>query len=117
MSEYSFLDFLVKEETKEGWWLTAEQAKNAAAELAALRAAVSRLEGAVQEAQERLQRVAQQADGYHQQQEEAFDKWLKTKKGGKPAPAVALPVATAEMRAIAAALATALAADGERGTG
>jgi hypothetical protein len=62
---------------------------------------IKQLEAAIRDAVFDLEKKAGQADGAHQRQEEAFEKWLKTRKGGKPAPAVALPVAAAEMRNVA----------------
>lgn len=71
-------------------------------------ARIAELEAALEVAAKRLEQTAQMADNAHNRQEEAFDKWLKSKRGEKPHPAVGLPVAASEMRFVAAGLRSAL---------
>lgn len=74
--------------------IAAKMVSDLCSEVNALESALA----AAKEAAEYLMSQAQLADDAHERTEQKFQKWIKTKKGGKPAPAVALPYAANVMR-------------------
>jgi hypothetical protein len=73
-----------------------------------LQADYAALREAAREAINELNNNADRADKFHNDQEAAYDKWLTNRKGGKPGPAVALPIATKVMRSVSNKLAALL---------
>lgn len=76
--------------------------------VAALTAKNEALRTAMERVRDELNLEADHAEEVHRKQEAAFDEWLRTRKGGKPIPAVGLPIAAGYMRKAAKDLAAAL---------